>query len=309
MRWSVALEGYWLTKRRELSIHTVEDYSVTFRRFGEWIADGEVARVTPAVVNAFLEYLGEELELAPKTVKNAWVALSSFWTWAETEIGAVHVMRKVARPKATDRIAQPFSEDEVRALLAATETKQIWDNAHKKFHPGRRPTAERDQAMLMVFLDCGLRVSELCDLRVMDYDRKQGRLIVEHGKNDKQRAVFMGQRAQRALWRYLTRREDAKGTEPLFPSSRTRGKFFETVAVRLLIVRMGERAGVAGATPHRFRHTFAINFLRNGGNLFALQAMLGHSSLEMVRRYARIAEVDVAEAARRASPADRWGVG
>ena len=68
----------------------------------------------------------------------------------------------------------------------------------------------------------------------------------------------------------------------------------------------GARANVAGAGAHRFRHTFAINFLRNGGNLLALQDILGHSTLTMVRRYARLAEVDIAAAQRGASPADRW---
>jgi integrase/recombinase XerD len=76
--------------------------------------------------------------------------------------------------------------------------------------------------------------------------------------------------------------------------------------LRQVIQRIGERAGVNHAYTHKFRHTFAITYLRSGGDIFTLQALLGHSSLDMVRHYAKIAEVDVAEAHKRASPADNW---
>jgi len=72
-------------------------------------------------------------------------------------------------------------------------------------------------------------------------------------------------------------------------------------------VRVAELfGGVADCHPHRFRHTFAIEYLRNGGNVLALQASLGHSSLEMVRVYARVAQADLENGHRVASPVDNW---
>ena len=79
-----------------------------------------------------------------------------------------------------------------------------------------------------------------------------------------------------------------------------------TQDVLQLVKRLGENAGVINVYPHRFRHTFAIEFLRNGGNVFELQQLLGHSDLEMSRRYAQIAQIDLETSARKASPADRW---
>jgi integrase len=69
-----------------------------------------------------------------------------------------------------------------------------------------------------------------------------------------------------------------------------------------------DRAGVPDAHPHRFRHTFAVQFLKNGGNGYVLQSLLGHSTMEMVKTYLKLAQQDLDDGHHRASPVDNWGL-
>ena len=100
-------------------------------------------------------------------------------------------------------------------------------------------------------------------------------------------------------------REDGEDLNaPLF--SAINGHPFNPGTLRHLITRIADRSEVKKAYPHKFRHTFAITYLRSGGDVFTLQALLGHSSLDMVRHYARVAQLDVEHAHRKASPVDNW---
>jgi len=148
-----------------------------------------------------------------------------------------------------------------------------------------------------------LRASELCDLTIGDCEVERGRLHVAHGKMDKERFVTVGNRTRRALWRYLVTRGDVRPADPLFLTSRGTG--LQRNSLSQMLQRIGDRAGVPHTHAHRFRHTFAITFLRNGGDLLTLQQLLGHESLAMVKNYVKLAGADIDRAARH-SPADGW---
>ena len=167
-------------------------------------------RLSADHVRRFLYHLRIEEELAPKTVKNAWIGLSSFFTWLEGEMGIEHVIRryKIKMPAAGSREIIPLGKNDVRQLLLACERTAVWNSTKRAPATMQRATRHRDKAIVVVLLDTGLRVSELCDLNLGDVDMKSGAVQVRSGKLDKGRTVYMGNVAKDALWRYLGKRKD-----------------------------------------------------------------------------------------------------
>ena len=106
------------------------------------------------------------------------------------------------------------------------------------------------------------------------------------------------------LWRYLKERGDADTDEYLFVTNG--GMQLAPRRIFKIISTIGKRAGIHGATMYRFRHTCAINYLRNGGDPYSLQIMLGYSTMDMVKRYLMIAQADLERSHKRASPVDNW---
>jgi integrase/recombinase XerD len=316
-----AVSGFLQYREAEgLSPSTLEVYRDHLARWVEHVGEANVSRVTSQQIRAFLIWLrtdykprrltGGDQPLSLKTLRNYWVSLSAFYTWASTEFGFPSPMKTVPAPKFEAAPVEPFTQEEVEKLLKAVEYMREANTSGRVKFTMRRATAHRDRAIILVLLDSGLRVSELCALTLGDVDPKTGKVQVKHGarggaKGGKGRVVFLGKAARRSLWRYLTERQDLDDLEaPLF-LGRLNRKLNKGV-LRQLLVGLAEKAGVKKCHPHRFRHTFAITYLRSGGDVFTLQALLGHTTLEMVQHYARLAQIDIEQAHRKASPADNW---
>jgi integrase/recombinase XerD len=316
-----ALIGFLQYKTAEgLSPNTLVGYEYLLNLWVSQIGgDVEVSQVTTQDLCKHIAWLrteykprrfsGSEHPLSSKSVRNAWVALCAFFTWASREFKFENPMKAVPAPKFEDPPIEPMTKEQIEALLKASEfTREANTDRRRKFTK-RRETAKRDRAIILFLLDTGLRASEFCSLTIGDAEQKTGRVQVKHGrdggaKGGKGRVVFLGKSTRSALWRYLVDRED--GNDPSAPLFTERsGRQLNKTALRELLTDLGKKVNLK-CYPHRFRHTFAITYLRSGGDLFTLQALLGHSTLEMVQHYARIAEIDVAEAHRRASPADNW---
>jgi len=301
MKISQSIELYWLDKQLEFSKTSIVSYNTTFKHFVGFMKDADIEKVTKRDILRFLNYLETERKNSRRTVSDSLIKLSSLWTWAGKELGIAHICRDI-EVSFTEKIVEPFTEDEVKRLVAATTHTQAWENIKDRSVRSKKSTALLDKALILELVETGIRAQELCDLKVKDFDVKTGKLFIEHGKNDKERIVMLGFRTRKALMRYLATRE-TKPNEPLF-STRTNNSL-QRDNLRHKLERIGEVAKVDNVHPHRFRHTFAINFLRNGGNLFTLQALLGHSSLQMVQRYAKIVETDI-EKSTEHSVSDNW---
>ena len=117
-------------------------------------------------------------------------------------------------------------------------------------------------------------------------------------------SAYIDTSTSRALWRYLTSRHDACPDDPLFANHL--GRPLTRDVLRHLIRRLGERAGISNANVHRFRHTFAINFLRNGGNAYTLQRLLGYCTMTMTKIYLALSAQDDSHNHRHASPVANW---
>jgi integrase/recombinase XerD len=322
---SQACEGFiYYKKATRKSPHTILDYQPTLRKLRGYFKDNpSLASLTREKLVAFFGWLQDgylsepdgaaprgKIKLAPKSIANIHTNLSSFWSWAANEgFVTANFIRTIDPPPFTPPTIEPFSKEDVSILLKACDSSRTW-----KTRPdiaNRRPSAERDRAIILTLLDTGVPASELCGIRFGDLNLGQNSLKVRGkgpGTEGKERMVFFGKRTGQAIWRCPVGRLDSiRPEDPVFTvGSAAFPRPMTSAVLREHLDRIGEKAGVRNVYPHRFRHTFAITYLRNQGDIFTLQSLLGHSDLAMVRRYARVAQTDCAEVHRRASPVDNW---
>lgn len=317
MKLSDAVQGFLLTIAGDgLSPFTVGNYRSQLDRFIRMLGDREIHQIKTSDLRAFFVSLRSTPYIRPKggttplseaTIHAAWKAIRSFFKWADNELKTGRPDLAIPMPKVPQPEVLPFSENEIKALLKACEYSREAATQSRQAFSMKRPTRYRDRALVLLLLDTGIRAGECSRLVIGDIDIPQGEVTIRplgSGAKSKSRHVFMGKGCKSAVWKYLTTREDPHPDEPLFLSERGGG--MDRIAIGSIVQSLGERAGVKNVHPHRFRHTFAIQSLRNGTDIFTLQRMLGHSSLEMVRYYLTMVDTDVAEAHRKASPVDRW---
>ncbi len=286
-----ALDEFTLAGRaRGLAPKTLDWYSMIGRRFTAFRtgrgADPAIEAVTTAEARAFVVAL-QQSGLSPVSVAGFVRGLKVIFGWCAAEgLTDDDPLRRLPRPRVPQRLIPTLSDDHLARLLGAA--------------------SPRDRLLLTILLDTGLRVSELAGLRLDDVIA-DGFLRVR-GKGNKERLVPLGSVTHRRLAEYVGRdrpRPIAAFVDHLFLARD--GRPLTAVAVKHAFRRIAGRAGLAEVrtNPHTFRHTFAKHYLVNGGDLFSLQRILGHTTLDMVRRYVDLDTGDIKRMHAQASPVDR----
>jgi integrase/recombinase XerC len=213
-----------------------------------------------------------ERGLAPSTQHDHYRSIKTFFNWLVRE-GTIDrsPMDRLRGPRQEQKIVMPYSKDEISGILTLCD--------------GNRFTEIRNRAMVLILLDTGLRLAELANIQIADMDLKAETIKVM-GKGRKERRVRISSHVQRAVLKYAALRQKRGLESPALWVSEE-GSPMVPDGVQCTLVKLVRRAGVKTGSVHKFRHTFAIMFLRNGGSEFNLQYILGHTTLLMTQKYVR----------------------
>ena len=198
-----------------------------------------------------------------RTLENTRVQISAFFSWLlEEELINKNPCRSITPIKYTKEVKLPFSTVEIDAIRSACKTK-------------------KERAIVEFLLSSGVRVSELCAIRISDVNFDTMAVVVREGKGSKQRTVYINDLTSKHLIEYLSKRNVAgdylfynKAKQPLNPGG-----------VRHILKTIEERAGIANVHPHRFRRTFATGLANRGMEIQEIGKLLGHSNLNTTLTY------------------------
>ncbi len=300
------IRGFQLSCQTEGKSPKTTEWYVTFvTRFLNFLKSNgsptKIQKVGREHIRNFIRYLQVNARtprsnkpLSPATVQGYVRSLKAFYAWAERE-GYVssNVMLKIPVPKAPAKVINTFTDEQFLKFVDLCKSSNA--------------TGTRNLAILLLMLDAGVRVSECKGIELSDVNLQDGTILIRHGKGSKERIVPIGSLVQKTLWKYIHSSRPKPFTSQisrLFLNSR--GLPLTRSGIQQIIRRYGKKAGISNVrcSPHTFRHTFAKNYLLNGGDIFSLQRILGHSSLSSVRIYLNLFATDIKKQHLRFSPVD-----
>jgi integrase/recombinase XerD len=235
--------------------------------------------------------------LSPHTVNSYLRALRAAWNgWVAEGLLETSPFSKTMIPKVPKKAIPTFSGEQLANFFDAIDTS----------------TTEgfRDYTLFLTYLDTLARLSEITGLEMSNLDLN-GHIAKVSGKGGKERLVVFGVRVQRCLWRYIKqfRPEPALPKYDLVFLTRD-GYPLTKNRVEQAMKGYGRKANIVGVrcSPHTLRHTGCLLWLRRGGDIFTLQRLTGHSSLEVLKGYLNLAQLDIVVGHQRYSPIDNLGI-
>ena len=210
-------------------------------------------------------------QLSPLTVKGYAQVIKGFFTWCyDEELVEKNPSQRLKLPSVPDYIIPTFTPDHIRLMLDACDISTT--------------LGYRDYTIILVLLETGVRVSELCGLQVQDVHDDY---IKVFGKGSKEREVGLSPDVAKLLWKYIHhyRRSHSDSEKRVFMNRY--GKPLTPNGIEQLLIDIKNRAGITGVrvSAHTFRHTFARMYLEQGGEIYKLSRLMGHSDIEVTQEY------------------------
>ncbi len=275
-------------RRQDASPATVRNYAADLRAFARWFHDATGDRfaaqaVTPTDLRDYRGYLRTVEQKQTATINRRLAALRKFFVWAK---GAGKIVESPT--------------DQVKGLPAAPRTPKALGKREvdRLIREAERHGDKRNIAIVQLLRHTGLRVGELCNLRLGDVtiSERKGEVLVRGGKGNKDRTIPLNNDARRALAAYLEVRPKV-ADDRLFVGQR--GEPLQPQGVQQVVAKYAKRAGLTEVTPHVLRHTFAKHVLNAGEDLATVQRLLGHERLETTAIYTQPTARDLEAAVRR----------
>lgn len=273
------------------SQHTIKNYDHYLRRFADWSKIGDPKEINLDLVRKYRLFLNRKVQKNNKPLKKITqnyhiVALRSFLKYLAKKDIKTLASEKVELPKASERVVEFLTAEELEKLLSQPKTDNI--------------RGVRDKAILEMLFSTGLRVSELVSLNRTQINPEKDEFSVK-GKGDKIRIVFLSKTAQFWLRKYIYLRSDNQ--TPLFinhsqkedPQNLNIGRL-SARGIQRLIRKYALSAGLTKkVTPHTLRHSFATDLLSNNANIRSVQMMLGHANLSTTQIYTHVTNQELKE--------------
>ena len=283
MSWAIYTKGFrdFLKLEKSLSRNSVEAYEHDVAKLVQFLEyhnlELQPGDITLAVLQDFIKWINQ-LGMSARTQSRVISGLRTFFKYLLLE----NVIRSnpaelLESPRIGRELPDTLRVDEIDRLFAAIDLST--------------PEGERNKTMLEVLYGCGLRVSELTNLKISELHFSQGFISVI-GKGDKQRLVPIGERAVKQLKTYLhqvrSHIDIQKGQEDFIFLTK-RGRPISRVMVFYIIKDLAEKAGIHKTiSPHTLRHSFATHLIEGGADLRAVQEMLGHASITTTEIYTHL---------------------
>jgi site-specific recombinase XerD len=275
------------------SPQTLKAYGDGVRFYLAWCA---VQGIEPLVRSSLSRWTASLLDggSAPSTARGRQLSVRRFAAWLaeECEIGADPFVG-IRSPKLDEQVVEPLTDDDLRAMLKACQVP-------KAAEPKVALRHRRDEAIIRLMFESGIRAGEAVALDLDDIDLPNGVVTVRRGKGGKGRVVPFGPDASLAIDRYLRLRRGHRLADTPDLWLGDRGKKFSYDALHKTLRMRADAAGIEGFHPHRLRHTAAHRWLSAGGSETGLMAVAGWTRPDMLMRYTKAqASARAGEEARR----------